>query len=92
MDTEYAVESDIIIRAVDKPFPHRQRLATFYSAEMAYQFIEKYLEDTRMLHTYFARTTICSKEEYMEHIEQNKFIAVNIVLGQFEDMIYVVKI
>jgi predicted adenine nucleotide alpha hydrolase (AANH) superfamily ATPase len=91
MNIEYAVESDIIIRAVDKPFPQRQRLATFHSADAAYQFIEKYLEDTRTLHTYFARTNICGKEEYMEHIEQNKIVAVNIGLGQFEDMIYVAK-
>jgi hypothetical protein len=91
IDMEYVVLSDIIIRAVDKPVS-RQKLASFHNAADAYHYIEKYLEDTRMLHTYFARTYICSKEEYEAHIENKQIVAVNLVLGQFEDMIYVEKV
>jgi hypothetical protein len=91
MDTKYIVESDIIIRAVDKPFSQRQVMGIFHSAEMAYFFIEKYLADTKMLHTYFSRGQLCPKSEYEENIRDGKMVAINVVLGQFEDMIYVVK-
>lgn len=92
MDIKYAVESDITIRSVDKPIPERQVLGIFQSIDMAYHFIEKYLEDTKMLHTYFSRRYICSKDELEENINNGKFIAINIVLGQFEDMIYINRI
>lgn len=89
MDMKYVVESDITIRAVDKPIPERQILGIFHSVDMAYHFIEKYLEDTKMLHTYFSRRYICPRDELEENIQTGKFIAINIVLGQFEDMIYI---
>jgi len=89
MSEEYIVESEIIIRAVDKPFQERQVLGIFPSAEIAYQFVEKYIQDTKDLHTYFSRSIVCSKEEYEENIQMGKLIAINIVLGQFEDMIYI---
>lgn len=88
---EYIVESDVIIRAVDKPFNNRQILGTFSSADFAYDFIEKYLNDTKELHTYFARHFLCPKEEYEDRINDGRFVAINVVLGQFEDMIYVRK-
>jgi hypothetical protein len=88
---KYIVESEILIRAVDKPFNQRQALGIFYSAEEAYRYIEKYLSDTKDLHTYFARQIVCSKEDYPEYIESGQIVAINIVLGQFEDMIYVRK-
>jgi hypothetical protein len=88
---EYIVESEIIIRAVDKPFNERQILGSFSSSESAYQFIEKYLEDTKELHTYFSRYYLCPKEEYEQRIRDGRIIAINVVLGQFEDMIYVRK-
>jgi hypothetical protein len=88
---KYIVESEILIRAVDKPFNQRQELGIFTSAEDAYRYIEKYLSDTKDLHTYFSRQILCSKEEYMEYIESGRLVAINIVLGQFEDMIYVRK-
>jgi hypothetical protein len=87
----YIVESDFIIRAVDKPFHQRHVMGLFTSAEYAYQFIEKYLADTKELHTYFSRQLICSKEEYADYISSDRIVAFNIVLGQFEDMIYVRK-
>lgn len=87
----YIVESDVIIRAVDKPFPNRVVMGVFPTADMAYQFIEKYLADTKDLHTYFARQNLCSKEEYESFISGERIVAFNIVLGQFEDMIYVRK-
>lgn len=87
----YIVESDVIIRAVDKPFPQRSVLGSFPSADIAYQFIEKYLQDTKELHTYFTRQNICPKEEYEAHVASERMVAYNMVLGQFEDMIYVRK-
>lgn len=89
--TTYLVESDVIIRAVDKPFPNRVVLGAFATAEQAYHFIEKYLADTKELHTYFARQNLCSQEEYESFISGERIVAFNIVLGQFEDMIYVRK-
>lgn len=86
---KYIVESDVIIRAVDKPFPNRQLMGMFPSIDFAYLFIEKYLSDTKDLHTYFTRQFICEKEEFAEFVKQGRMVAYNIVLGQFEDMIYV---
>ena len=88
---DFVVESEVIIRAVDKPFNERQHLASFSSSELAYQFIEKYLADSKDLHTYFSRTYLCPKEEYEERIRDGRIVAINVVLGQFEDMIYVKK-
>jgi hypothetical protein len=45
--------------------------------------------DTKDLHTYFARYYICPKAEYAERIRNGKMVAMNIVLGQFEDIIFV---
>ena len=87
----YVVESDVIIRAVDKPFSNRVLLGVFPTADMAYQFVEKYLADTKELHTYFTRQTLCSPDEYESFISGERIVAFNIVLGQFEDMIYVRK-
>jgi hypothetical protein len=88
---DFIVESDIIIRAVDKPFTNRQIMGAFPSGELAYQFIEKYLTDSKDLHTYFSRTYLCPKDEYEQRIRDGRIIAINVVLGQFEDMIYVRK-
>lgn len=88
---EFIVESDIIIRAVDKPFSERQVLGVFPSEELAYQFIEKYLADTKELHTYFSRQYLCPKDELIERIREGRIVSINVVLGQFEDMIYVRK-
>jgi hypothetical protein len=88
---DFIVESDVIIRAVDKPFNERQILGSFPTGELAYQFIQKYLQDSKDLHTYFSRTYLCPKEEYEERIRDGRIIAINVVLGQFEDMIYVRK-
>jgi hypothetical protein len=88
----YRVESDFIIRAVDKPFHSRHIMGLFASSEVAYQFVEKYLADTKELHTYFTRQTMCTREEFPEYIENERIVAFNIVLGQFEDMIYVRKV
>ncbi len=87
----FIVESEIIIRAVDKPFNERQTLGSFDTGNLAYQFIEKYLQDSKDLHTYFSRTYLCPKEEYETRIHDGRIIGINVVLGQFEDMIYVRK-
>jgi hypothetical protein len=88
---DFIVESEVIIRAVDKPFNERQILGSFPSADLAYHFVEKYLIDTRDLHTYFSRQYLCPKDEYEDRIRENRIVAINVVLGQFEDMIYVRK-
>ncbi len=88
---DFIVESEVIIRAVDKPFNERQVLGSFPTGELAYQFIQKYLQDSKDLHTYFSRTYLCPKEEYEERVRDGRIIAINVVLGQFEDMIYVRK-
>ena len=87
----YIVESEVIIRAVDRPFPNRIILGAFSTSDQAYHFIEKYLGDTKELHTYFTRQNLCSKEEYESFISGERIVAFNMVLGQFEDMIYVRK-
>ena len=89
---EFIVESDVIIRAVDKPFPDRQFIASFPTAEMAYLYIQKSLKDTKDLHTYFSRQFLCNRDELNERIEDGRLIAINVVLGQFEDMIYIRKV
>jgi hypothetical protein len=89
---DFVVESEIIIRAVDKPFNERQVLGSFPTGESAYHFVEKYLIDTRDLHTYFSRQYLCPKEEYEDRIRENRIVAINVVLGQFEDMIYIRKV
>jgi hypothetical protein len=88
----YLVESEFIIRAVDRPFPQRNLLGSFPTAEQAHAFIEKYLADTKELHTYFSRQMICSLLELPEHIALESIVAFNIVLGQFEDMLYIRKV
>jgi hypothetical protein len=87
----FVVESDIIIRAVDKPFNERQILGSFSTSAEAYEFVEKYLNDTKELHTYFSRQYLCPKGEYEERIVDGRIVAINVVLGQFEDMIYIRK-
>jgi hypothetical protein len=88
---EFIVESEVIIRAVDKPFNEKQVLGVFPTADSAYQFVEKYLSDTKDLHTYFSRNFLCQKEEYLDRMRDGRIVAINVVLGQFEDMIYVRK-
>ena len=88
---DFIVESEVIIRAVDKPFNERQALGSFPTGELAFQFIEKYLNDTKDLHTYFSRTYWCPKDELEDRIRDGRIISINVVLGQFEDMIYVRK-
>lgn len=86
---EFIVESEVIIRAVDKPFNERLAMGKFTALDDAYSFIEKYLNDTRDLHTYFSRNFLCPRESLEERIKDNRIVAINVVLGQFEDMIYI---
>jgi hypothetical protein len=48
---QWIIESEVIIRAVDKPFGDRQVLGMFSTSDDAYHFIEKYIADTKELHT-----------------------------------------
>ena len=47
--------------------------------------------NTKDLHTYFTRQYICPKTEYEDRIRDGRIIAINVVLGQFEDMVYIRK-
>ena len=91
MNTEYIVESDITIRAVDKPFAQRQPMGVFFHLEDAYRFIEKYIGDTKALHTYFSRSFLCAKVELEDRVAHGKMVALNVVLGQFEDILFITK-
>lgn len=86
---EYVVESDITIRAVDKPFPERQVVAVFPSLEMAYAFIKKNLEDTKALHGYFSRYTIVPYDDVEQRMRENRPVGYNCVLAQFEDILFI---
>jgi hypothetical protein len=66
-------------------------MSSFATSELAYQFVEKYLQDTKDLHTYFTRQYLCPKSEYEDRIRDGRIIAINVVLGQFEDMVYIRK-
>lgn len=90
--SEYVVESDITIRAVDRPFPEHHAVARFASAEEAYGFIKKNLEDTKALHGYFARHTLVPVSELVSRIKEQRPIGYNCVLGQFEDVLYIREI
>jgi len=88
----FVVESLIDVRTFEKPFKQRQILGEFHSVNDAYDFIAKYISETNEVYTYFARNTICTRNEFDDLIGTDKTVAINIVLGQFEDMIYVNKI
>ena len=88
---EFIIESDVIIRSVDKPFNSRQIIGSFPTSELAYNFIEKYINDTKELHTHFSRHYVCPKDECEKRINDGRLVAINIVLGQFEDIIYIRK-
>jgi hypothetical protein len=88
----FVVESMIDVRTFEKPFQQRQILGEFNSANEAYEFITKYISDTKEVYTYFARNYLCTREEFDDFIGTEKAVAINIVLGQFEDTLYVNKI
>lgn len=92
MSTDYIVESEVTIRAVDRPFPDRHFVARFSSPEEAYAFIKKNLEDTKALHGYFARHTLVPMAEVAIRIKEQRPIGYNCVLGQFEDVLYIHEI
>lgn len=77
---EFIVESEVIILAADKPFVESLSMGKFKSLDDAYSFIEKYLSDTRDLHTYFSRSFLCPREFLEEHIKDNRIVAINVVL------------
>ena len=88
---KFVVESDIDVRTFDRPYHQRQVIAEFSCATDTYEFIEKYIADTKELYTYFCRHTLCSRDEFEGLVGSDKPVAINIVLGQFEDAIYVTK-
>lgn len=89
---KFIIESDIDVRTFEKPFRQRQAIGEFLSLHDVYHYIEKYIADTKDVFTYFSRYMLCSRDELDELVGTDKPVAINIVLGQFEDTIYVSKI
>jgi len=89
---KFVVESDIDVRTFDRPYHQRQVIGEFSCIADTYQFIEKYITDTKELYTYFCRHSLCAKDEFESLIGTDKPVAINIVLGHFEDALYVSRI
>ena len=89
---KFVIESDIDVRTFDRPYHERQVIGEYISIAETYAFIEKYIADTKDVYTHFCRYSLCSKDEFESLIGSDKPVAINIVLGQFEDALYVSKI
>jgi hypothetical protein len=89
---KFIIESDIDVRTFEKPFRQRQQIGEFLSINDVYHYIEKYIADTTDVFTYFSRHFLCPRDEIENLIGTDKPVAINIVLGQFEDTLYVSKI
>lgn len=88
---KYLVESDIDVRTFIRPFQSRQVVAEFSTLDDVYEHIQKYIADTKDVFATFARHTICSRQELEQIINTDTPVAINIVLGQFEDMLYIIQ-
>jgi hypothetical protein len=88
---KFIVESDIDVRTFVRQFQDRQVIAECNSIDEAYEFIKQYIEDTVDVYHHFARHTICSKEEMVDLVGSDKPVATNVVLGHFEDTLYITK-
>jgi hypothetical protein len=88
---EFIIESEVTIRAIDRLFSEKQRIHACNTLEEAYDYIETYLGDTKELHTFFVRQFICDKSECEDRVSSGRLIAINVVLGQFEDILYITK-
>ena len=88
---KFIVESDIVVHTLARPFHSHQTVVELPSLEEAYDNIKKYIADTKEIFTAFARHTICSREELEQLVNTDMPVAVNIVIGQFEDELYIKK-
>jgi len=88
---KFIVESDIDVRTFVRQFQDRQVIAECASLDEAYEFIKQYIAETAEVYHHFARHTICSKEEFADLANTSKPVATNIVLGNFEDVLYLTK-
>jgi hypothetical protein len=89
---KFIVESDIDVRTFLKPFHQRQTVAECASLDEAYQYIENYIASTKEVFNAFSRYTLCSREDLDKLVGTEQPVAINIVLGQFEDALYVNKL
>ena len=88
---EYIIESEVTIRAVDRLFSEKQKIHTCGTLNEAYEYIETYLGDTKELHTCFVRQFLCERDDCEDRVTKGRLIAINVVLGQFEDVLYITK-
>jgi len=89
---KFVVESDIDVRTFVRPFHQRQTIAECATLDEAYQFIDAYIANTKEVFTSFSRNTLCTREDLDKLVGTGQAVAVNIVLGQFEDTLYVNKL
>jgi hypothetical protein len=89
---KFVVESDIDVRTFINPFHQRQIIAECSTLDETYQFIESYITHTKDVFHAFSRYTFCTREDIETLVGSGQPVAVNIVLGQFEDTLYVNKI
>jgi len=88
----FILESDIDVRTFVRPFHERQTIMESVSLDEIYQYITAYIENTKEVFNSFARYTLCSREELDMLVDSKQPVAVNVVLGQFEDTLYVNKV
>jgi hypothetical protein len=89
---KFVVESDIDVRTFVRPFHQRQTIAECATLDEAYQFIDAYIANTKEVFTSFSRHTMCTREDLDKLVGTGQAVAVNIVLGQFEDTLYINKV
>jgi hypothetical protein len=86
---KYIVESDIDVRTFVRPFHDKQVVAECATIDEAYQYIKQYIDDTIEVYHHFARHTLCTRDEVDDLIGTDKPVAINMVLGNFEDALYI---
>ena len=88
---KFVLESDIDVRTFHRPFHDRQVIMESTSLDELYQYLESYISNTKDVFTAFSRHTLCTREELEQLVGTEQPVAVNIVLGQFEDTLYINK-
>ena len=88
---KFIIESDIDVRTFVRQFQDRQVIAECATLDEAYDYIKQYIAETAEIYHHFARHTICAKDEFADLAGSNKPVATNIVLGNFEDILYLTK-
>ena len=88
---KFIVESDIDVHTFSKRFHERSVIAECATLDEAYAYIKQYVDDTVQVYHHFARHTLCNRDEVDELVGSDPPVAITIVLGNFEDTIYIKK-